>query len=568
MILHNPELIREYTEQGYWGTDTLSDLFLKNAARTPDAVALVDPPNRAELTGGDPQRLTYAQLRDQVDRLADRLLGLGVGRDDVIMVQLPNVVEIVLVYLAAARIGAVVSPLPVQYRTYELRQTMALAAPKVFITASHFANFNYVEMVQSLQLEFPSLTAIVALGPDLPADSQVVPLAGLLAVPADQARLDAYLRANTWTANDIFTICWTSGTETEPKGVPRSHNLWISIALVTVDGAELAPGATLLSPFPMVNMSALGGMLVPWLLTGGKMVLHHPLNLPVFLGQIQAEQVNYTVAPPVLMNLLLANQALLAQVDLSTIKCIGSGSAPLSPWMTAEWKKRYNIDVLNFFGSNEGVGFVSAPREIASPEDRARYFPRYGAPGFTWQNRGVLGVESKLVDPLSGGEVSAPGAAGELRLKGPTVFAGYHKRPDVTARSFDEDGFFRTGDLFGIDGEGGDRYRFVGRLKDLIIRGGMKIAPEEIEALIAEHPKVAEVAVFGIPDRLEEEKICAVVVPKKDQTVDLREIQEFLKVKDIALYKMPKKLVTVNALPRNPVGKILKRDLRAQYQEN
>lgn len=565
MLLVPPEHIQTYTEQGLWGTDTLDDLFRRNAAATPAAIALIDPPNRAELTSGPPQRFTYAELADAVERLASGLLHLGLVKDDVIMVQLPNIAELLLVYLAAARLGLIVSPLPVQYRTHELRQTMSIVQPKAFLTTTNFGGFNYVEMVQHLQAEIPSLKTLIALGANLP--SGVVALSDMLTRPADVAALNEYAALHSVDANEVFTICWTSGTEAEPKGVPRSHNHWISIAYATVDGAQIAHGDTLLNPFPMVNMSAIGGMLVPWLLTGGTLVMHHPLNLSLFLAQIKAERVNYTVVPPVLLNMLLLNPTILANADLSSIKCIGSGSAPLSAWMTTSWKTTHGIDILNFFGSNEGTALVSAPAEIPDAGERARYFPRYGVPGYEWTNRAVRGMSTKLIDPISRETITQPNVAGELAIKGPTVFAGYYERPDLTAKSFDADGYFYTGDLFEIAGENGElnRYRFVGRLKDLIIRGGMKIAPEEIEALLIEHPKVAEVAVVGVPDRrLDDERICAVVVAKKDQTVTLGEMHDFLKTKDMALYKMPKKLVVVEALPRNPVGKILKRNLREQ----
>lgn len=565
MLLVSREHIQAYTEQGLWGTDTLDDLFRRNAAATPAAIALIDPPNRAELAGGPPQRFTYAELAAAVDRLASGLLHLGLVKDDVIMVQLPNIVELPLVYLAAARLGLIVSPLPVQYRSHELRQTMNIVRPRAFITTTNFGGFDYVEMVQHLQAEAPSLKTLIALGANLP--SGVVALSDVLTSPADVAALNEYAASHSVDANEVFTICWTSGTEAEPKGVPRSHNHWISIAYATVDGAQLARGDTLLNPFPMVNMSAIGGMLVPWLLTGGTLVMHHPLNLGVFLAQIKAERVNYTVVPPVLLNMLLLNPTILANADLSCIKCIGSGSAPLSAWMTTNWKTTHNIDILNFFGSNEGAALISAPAEIPDAGERARYFPRYGVPGFKWTNRAVQGMSTKLIDPITRETITQPNVAGELAIKGPTVFAGYYERPDLTAKSFDADGYFYTGDLFEIAGEGGElnRYRFVGRLKDLIIRGGMKIAPEEIEALLIEHPKVAEVAVVGMPDRrLDDERICAVVVAKKEQTVTIDELHDFLKTKDMASYKMPKKLLVVEALPRNPVGKILKRNLREQ----
>ncbi|MBL8155340.1 MAG: long-chain fatty acid--CoA ligase, partial [Anaerolineae bacterium] len=350
---------------------------------------------------------------------------------------------------------------------------------------------------------------------------------------------------------------------------PRSHNHWLSIAYVTVDGAELRPGDRLLNPFPLVNMSAIGGMLVPWLLTGGTLVMHQPLNLGVFLQQIRQEGIHYTVAPPVLLNLLLLKPALLADADLRTIRCIGSGSAPLSPWMVSQWSERYGIPVLNFFGSNEGTGFVSTPGDIPDPSERARYFPRYGVPGYRWKLRNAGGLSTKLVDPESKAVITEPGLAGEMAIRGPAVFSGYYKRPDLTARAFDADGYFYTGDLFAIDGEGGElnRYRFVGRWKDIILRAGMKIAPEELENLLADFPKIAECAVVGIPDRrLNEEQVFVAVVAKPGEEPTLSEVVDFLKGKDIAAYKLPKKLVRVEALPRNPVGKVLKRALREKIE--
>ncbi len=568
MRLASPELIATYTQRGWWGTATLTDLFQQNVERNPGEIALVDPANRAEVTTGSVQRLTYADLHTLVNRLADGLLAQGVGQDDIVMVQLPNIAELVMTYLAVSQIGAIISPVPVQYRTHELRQVMSITQPKAFITTSQFMGFNYVEMIQGLRGEFPALKTVIALGDDLPEG--VIALNEVLAQPHHADRLNSYLQSHPLDANACFTICWTSGTEAEPKGVPRSHNHWITIAYATVDGAELQAGCHVLNPFPMVNMSAIGGMLVPWLLTGGKLVMHQPLNLSVFLQQIATEQIHYTVAPPVLMNLLLMKPALLANTDLSHITCLGSGSSPLSPWMTTQWKEQYGIDVLNFFGSNEGTSFVSAPGEIPDPAERARFFPRYGVPGYSWRLRFADGIQTKLVDPETHQVVTEPHVPGEMAIKSPAIFSGYYDRPEMTAKVFDSDGYFYTGDLFAIDGEGGEwnRYRFVGRLKDIIIRAGMKIAPEELEHLLAEFPKVAEVAVLGVPDRrLNEEQVVVVVVPKPETQPTLSEITDFLKAKDIAAYKLPRKLVLVTALPRNPVGKILKRTLREKIEE-
>ncbi len=552
MILDSPETIRAYTAAGWWGTDTLDDLFRRNAAANPGRLALVDPPNRPELTVGEPKRLTYAEVAAAADALAAELARRDIGPGDVVMVQLPNVVELPLVYLAAARIGAIVSPLPVQYRQHELRHTMGLTEPKVVITAANVTGFDHAAMVRDVAPDVP----VVTIGEELDA---------ILAMPAGD------LPDSGMTANDILTICWTSGTEAEPKGVPRSHNHWIAIGWGTTDGARLAEGDVLLNPFPMVNMSGIGGMFVPWLQVAGTLVMHHPMALPVFLGQIGRERANYTVAPPILLTMLLANEQLLAAADFSSMKVIGSGSAPLSAAMVVGWKDRFGIDVTNFFGSNEGTGLVGDPATVPDPEERARYFPRFGAPGTdgeAWGNRAARGTETKLVDPLTSDEVTEPDVAAELAFRGPTRFPGYWRRPEMTARAIDRDGYYHTGDLFEIAGERGDRLRFIGRARDLIIRGGMKVAPEELEALISRHPAVAEVAVVGVEDRRMEgeQRICVACVLKPDASLSIGELRRWLGEQQIAAYKMPKELLVLDALPRNPLGKVTKRDLRMRFE--
>ncbi len=555
MILTSADKIKEYTEKGWWGTDTLLDLFLRNVRATPDALALVDPPNRSAWTSGAPQRLTYRELDQASGWLAAGLQEAGLIKDDVIMVQLPNIVELAVVYLAANRIGAIVSPLPVQFRTHELKSVMAIAEPKAFITTTNFGGFDYVAMLQGMQSAFPEMKTIISLGENLPEG--VLSLTGLMTTPrsGQPPRIAV-------DANDIFTICWTSGTETEPKGVPRSHNHWIWIAYASVDGCEFEQGHALLNPFPMINMAGIGGMFVPWLISGGKLVMHQPFDLQVFLGQIMLEKINYTVAPPALLNMLLMRPDVLSKVDLSTIKNIGSGSAPLSPWMVSKWQEEYKIPVINIFGSNEGASFTSGMKEFPDPNQRAQYFPRFGVPEFKWDSRVAGQMQTKLV--LAGEVVTQPGIPGEMAIKGPGIFPGYYHRPELTAKAFDPEGYFYTGDLFEIAGQPGNwnAYKFVGRAKDIIIRGGVNISAEEIEGLVMGHPKVAEVACVGYPDDRLGEITCVVVTPKPGQEVTLDEIVAYLKEKDVAVYKLPEKLMIVPSLPRNPVGKVLKRTIR------
>ena len=567
MILSSPERIQDYTSRGWWEGRTLDDLFAAQTAAGADRLALLDPPNRGAICGGAPRRLTYGALGGLVDRLASVLLEQGVGKDDIVAVQLPNIAELVALYLAATRIGAILAPFPVQYRSFELTQLGRFIEPRIFITAARIGDQPRAAQVVELRAAIPSLRAVLALGEAVPDGAQSLDAA--LARPADGDRLAAHRARHPVGANDIATLCFTSGTTGVPKGVPRSHNEWVAIAHASVEGARMRPGIRLLNPFPLVNMAGIGGMIVPWLISGGILINHHPLDLAVFLGQIAAERPEYTVAPPTLLTMLLKNEALLAKADLSSLRIIGSGSAPLPPSMVKAYQERFGIAVTNVFGSNEGVCLLSGADDFPDPEQRAQYFPRFGVPRFEWRLRAGQMQRTRLVALESGIEIEEPGLPGELRIKGPMVFAGYWRNPEADAAAFDNDGFFRTGDMFEIAGDaaGAPRYyRFVGRCKDLIIRGGMNIAPEEVEALLAGHPGIAEVAVVGYPDEIMGERTRAVIVPRGQPAPTLPALVAFLEELGIAKYKLPERLDCVPALPRNPVGKVLKDELRRTFR--
>lgn len=559
MILAPADRIRDYTARGWWGTRTLADLMADHVAARPRAEALIDPPNREALCGGVPKRLDWARVDDLVGRLVAVLADHGVAKDDIVAVQLPNIAELVALYLATARLGAIMMPFAVQYREYELAQLCAFTGPKVFVTATRLIDQPRAALVLSLRDRLPTLQAVLALGGAVPAGAVDLDAALTQAAPRrPDARVDA---------NDIATLCFTSGTTGTPKGVPRSHNEWIAIAWSTVEGARLDAGSRLLNPFPLVNMAGIGGMIVPWLMTGAALINHHPLDLPLFLQQIATERPDYTVAPPALLTMLLVNEALLARADLSSLKIVGSGAAPLPPTMVQGYHDRFGITINNMFGSNEGVCLLSGASDVADPSARAQVFPRFGAGGFDWALRVAHTQRTKLVDPAAGEEIAETGRPGELLVTGAMVFSGYWRNVEADAAAFDAAGWFRTGDLFEIanDRDGRPRYyRFVGRARDLIIRGGMNVAPEEIEALISGHPAVAEVAVVGYACPVMGERVRAVVVPRGDSRPTLGEIVDHLSKLGIAKFKLPERLDLIAALPRNPVGKVVKTELRKE----
>jgi len=562
--LHPADKVADYQAKGWWSEETVDQLFDLQVAERGSELAVVDPANRQGLIGSAPRRLTWAELDAEVVSLAARLDQLGLKRGDVLGVQLPNTIELVEIYLAAWSLGIVLSPLPMQYREREIVGMANQAEFVAFVTCASFGDRSPVADVLAARDQIPSLRHVVAFG-DAAEHSNVVADALLWtpqpATDAEREHIAQRRASDPNDANDCLTICWTSGTESEPKGVPRTNLEWLAICWATVDAPRLVAEDVLLNPFPMVNMAGINGMFLPWLRTGSVLVQHHPFDLPTFMQQISAEKVTYTVAPPALLWMLLHNEALLAQTDLSTLTRIGSGSVPLQPVMVRGWQEKFGIGIINFFGSNEGIGLLSSMEDFPDPDDRAQYFPRYGAPGVTWSSRISTQVGIKLIDPTTGDEITEPGIPGELHLNGPTVFAGY-LNPEGRANPFDDEGYLKTGDIFEIAGDRNQFLHYLDRAKDLVIRGGMNIAPAELEGLIGDHPDVVDVAVIGDPDEVLGERVAAVVTLREGATMTLDDLVTFLKDKKIASYKLPERLTIMDELPRNPIGKVLKRELR------
>jgi acyl-CoA synthetase len=561
--LHPAERIREYRARGYWNDDMIDALLRERVARDGDIAAIVDPLNRDALMDGPARTLTWPQLDDQVSRLAQVLLDQGVTAGDVVGVQLPNTVEIAVAFLAIVRIGAIVAPFPVQYRAYELTHLSNVAQVKAFVTAGRIGPRQAAAELAGLREQIPSLRSVLAFGADLP--DGVGGLDALILAADDLRGLYGHLAAWSADPNDCVTICWTSGTEAAPKGVQRTHYDWMAMCTSTVEGPDLTADDVLLNPFPMVNMAGINGMFLPWLKVGGLLVQHHPFDLATFLRQISVHRATYTVAPPALLTALLHNEALLAQADLSSLRVLGSGSTPLAPSLLQGWHDKYGIEIINFYGSNEGIALLGTPKDIPDPSVRALYFPRYGAPGRTWSFSMARKTLARIVDPVSGVEITAAGVPGELRIKGPGVFPGYLPASGVPD-PFDEDGYLKTGDILEIAGDDLQYLHYVDRSKDMVVRGGMKISAAELETFVSGHPKVAEVAVVAYPDEVLGERACAVVVPRPGETVTLAEIVSYLRGLGIATFKLPERLELREALPRNPLGKILKRDLRDELR--
>ena len=572
MILVDPVHIDRYTAALWWGSDTLWDVFVRQVQRQPQAEAVVDACNRPDFAHGQARRLSWLELAGEVDRMSGLLLDRSLQRDDIVLAQMPNTIEQFVLYLSCARLGLVLSPVPIQYREHELEHILSLTQARAVVTFTQIGSPGKAHasaaMWLRLQQTHAQLSQVLCWGPDAPAGACPIEAHWPQADAALLRRLAQAEQDAAVNANDVFTVCWTSGTEASPKGVPRSHNEWLVVAPSIIEAAQLQPGARLLNPFPLINMAGLSSAFAAWLVLGGTVVQHQPFVLPVFLEQLRTERIDYTVSPPAILNTLLQHEELLEGIDFKRLQRIGSGSAPLSDWMVRGFEERHGVRIVNYFGSNEGAALTSSDIDVPDPAMRAQFFPRAGVQDHQWKISTTRKIRTRLVDLDNGQDIVHSGQVGELRFAGPTIFSGYFRAPELSARAFDAQGYYRTGDLFEIAGDRLQYYRYVGRSKDLVIRGGVNISSEEIESLLLACPGVQDVAVVAVPDPILGEKLCACIVAKPDHCPALADLQRFLKDdKRVAAYKLPEYLLPVDSLPRNAVGKILKRQLRERARE-
>ncbi|MBI2916459.1 MAG: long-chain-fatty-acid--CoA ligase [Chloroflexi bacterium] len=490
------------------------------------------------------QRLTYAELNQRANKLAHALTRLGVGQGDRVAIMQVNTPQVVESYFATAKLGAIWVPVNFRAKAEEVAHMVKLAEAKVMMVGER-----YVPLVQSVHSNLTSLHHCVSLDGPTPDMQDYEPL--LCGTSEDEVNTEV-------PETDTTILMFTAGTTGLPKGVMLSHQSFGLYVLNNVTPADPEAAEKNILTVPLYHVAGVQAMLAG--IYGGRtLVLQRQFELPEWMAIVQREQVNRAMLVPTMLKQVMDHPDF-GQYDLGSLKVITYGAAP----MPLEVIKRAiqlfpSARFIQAFGQTESASTIM----ILPPDDhvltgtqeevdkKLKHLTSIGKP--------MEDVEMKVVDE-EGNEVPR-GTPGEILARGPRVMSGYWKNPEATAKTV-RGGWLYTGD-FGYMDE--DSYVYlVGRGGDIIKRGGEKISPDEIEACLTSHPKVDEAAVIGVPDPDWGEVIKAVVVLKKGQQAQPQELIEHCRV-HMSSFKKPESIVFVDELPRNPMGKVLRRVLREQY---
>ncbi|MEE3624554.1 malonyl-CoA synthase [Nitrospirillum sp. BR 11752] len=484
-------------------------------------------------TKGQPERtLSYGDMVDLSARMANLLVARGVKPGDRVAVQVEKSAEAIVLYLACVRAGAIYLPLNTGYTLAELDYFIGDATPHLVVCDPAKA----AAMTELARAK--GVAAVETLGGQGAADAGT-----LLAAALDQSSTFADVARG---ADDLAAILYTSGTTGRSKGAMLSHDNLASNALTLVDYWRFTGDDVLLHALPIFHTHGLFVATNTLLLAGGTMI---------FLARFDADEVlrllpraTTMMGVPTFYVRLLQHPGL-AREATAHMRLFISGSAPLLAETHDSWRARTGLAILERYGMTE------TNMNTSNPYDGDRVAGTVGFP--------LPGVALRVVDPETGAAIPQ-GEIGMIEVRGPNVFKGYWQMPEKTAAEFRPDGFFITGDLGKIDDRG--YVHIVGRGKDLVISGGYNVYPKEIETEIDGLPGVVESAVIGVPHPDFGEGVTAVVVRKKDAAVDEAAVLAALDGR-LAKFKQPKRVLFVDDLPRNTMGKVQKNLLRQEYQD-
>ena len=528
--------IAEFYAMGYWQQTGLFDVLKGQSAVAPDKTFVFDS------TYG----YTYRELHDNALRLAVGLHRIGIGRGDRVAVQLPNWSEFALCLAAIARLGAVLVPIMPIYRDDEVAYVLAHSGAKVAVTCEEFKRFRYLEMFSRLRAQAADLRMLVAVRNTGPIDPDVVtPLDELL----DQTTPETIAQLGVAAApDDPLLIVYTSGTTARPKGCLHTFNTMRVSAEAIRKSLGYTADDVQFGPSPVSHSTgAITSFVLP-LIAGASSHLMEAWDPEEGLQRIQKYGCTVTVTATAFLQMLLSVYDR-GRHDASSLRLWVCAGSPI-PGAVVERaiSALSGCRVLSLYGRSEN--FLTTMCTVADDPIRSS----------TSDGSAIYGVHIAIVD-RDGNPVPAS-QEGDIAYKGPGHMLEYFRDPEHTAELFTPDGYSRSGDLGVMDADG--FVRVTGRLKDIVIRGGLNISARELEDLLAGYSRFSDVAVVAMPDERVGEKVClyAVVAPG-EEAPSLADVVAYLRERRLATPKLPERLELVDSLPMTATGKIQKHLLRA-----
>jgi cyclohexanecarboxylate-CoA ligase len=533
---HTPEDVARYYAEGHWQDRVLVDVVREHARR--DA-------SRLFVTDGT-QRVTYGDLLERSIRVATGLRELGVDRGDRVAVQLPNWAEFAVLAVALSRLGAVLVPIMAIFRADEVRYIVGHSGANVLIGPETFNRFSYAEMYREVRAAVPTLrTVALVRSADPTALVDEVPFERLEAGSTDTAALDESL-GDTARPDDGCLIVYTSGTTSRPKGCYHTFNTLHASAVGMIRRLGVDEHDVFFNPSPVCHSTGfVTGMVMP-LLVGGATHFMERWEPSEGLRRIKEYGCTVTYTSTTFLTTLM--QAYRAdEHDMSSMRYWVCAGAPIPGSVVQAARSLYpSCSVLSLYGRSENMTTT-----MCGPDDE----PERSA---TSDGRALPGAAIRVVG--RDGEEMERGEDGDIAYHGPSHMLGYYDDPIETAKLYTPEGYSRSGDLGYMDADG--FVRVNGRIKDIIIRGGINVSSREVEDLLIQHPAVQEVAVVAMPDARLGERSCAYVVAAPGTAPSLQELTDFLRAKEIAVQKLPERVELIDALPVTAIGKVRKNVLR------
>ena len=497
-------------------------------------------PERTCVVDGD-IRLTYGEMEQRACRLAHALAGMGVSKGDRVAIFQTNCYQFVEMIYAIAKMGAIIVTLNFRLMGEETAYILNNSGAKILLVGDRYAG-----MIESIRKDTPSLKQSICIGKPQPG---MVEYEGLLA-----AATDAPYPCTAVEKDDTAFLIYTSGTTGHPKGAMLTYD---NVSSLFGEESESTPSlGPILVNVPMYHIAGINTTIIG-LHTGEKVIYLAQFEPGLFLDTIEKEAIAYTYVVPTMLQAIL-DYPDFSRRNLSSLKLVGYGASPMPLDLLLRAKRELPTDYTNYFGLTEAMGTISVCSEEdhkleGTEEEIGRKTHRLSGIGHE-----IAGVEIRIFDDQDR-EVPA-GTVGEIVARGRRVMKGYWGNPGATEETL-RGGWLHTGDLAFIYEDG---YLYLqGRKKDMIIRGGENIYPVEIEAVLENHPQVAEVAVIGVPDTFWGEIVKAVIVLKPGQKATQEEIIDYCK-RHMASYKKPALVEFRTSLPRNAMQKVLKTVLRSE----